>query len=128
MQEQNPYQTPPPFEVPKSDPKKLTLLAMFDHPSKAHILRNLLHDQGIETTINNELAPANFGVLAGAIRSSATEVHVFEEDAQRALEVYEAWMAGDLQETRVPEWVCRCGETVDEGFEVCWNCGAEFPE
>lgn len=27
----------------------------------------------------------------------------------------------------VPEWTCKCGEQVDEGFAVCWSCNAEYP-
>lgn len=55
----------------------------------------------------------------------------------------ELWVVqdGDLDEaTRIlaevkdslreksPSWVCtNCGETVDEGFGECWNCGSEMP-
>ena len=24
-------------------------------------------------------------------------------------------------------WVCLCGETVEGGFEQCWNCGRPMP-
>ena len=25
-------------------------------------------------------------------------------------------------------WRCRCGETVEGGFEQCWRCGAPMPQ
>jgi hypothetical protein len=25
-------------------------------------------------------------------------------------------------------WLCSCGETVEGGFEACWNCGLAMPE
>ena len=30
------------------------------------------------------------------------------------------------EQEEVPAWVCDCGEEVDEGFFVCWACGAEY--
>ena len=32
-----------------------------------------------------------------------------------------------LQNMPQRRWVCRCGETVEGGFEQCWNCGAAMP-
>jgi hypothetical protein len=47
----------------------------------------------------------------------------------------EVWLTHDEQEGRARQlihdlqhlpqrrWLCRCGETVEGGFEQCWNCG-----
>lgn len=33
----------------------------------------------------------------------------------------------DLQHVPQRLWLCRCGETVEGGFEQCWACGALMP-
>ena len=52
----------------------------------------------------------------------------------------EVWITHDHQEARakallhdfqnLPQrsWVCSCGETVEGGFEQCWQCGANMPQ
>lgn len=51
----------------------------------------------------------------------------------------EVWVTHDEQEARarkllddlthLPQrrWVCACGETVEGGFEQCWNCARPMP-
>ena len=51
----------------------------------------------------------------------------------------EVWITHDAQEAdardvlyalqNVPQrrWVCACGEIVEGGFEVCWQCGRPMP-
>ncbi|MGH6625933.1 MAG: DUF2007 domain-containing protein [Burkholderiaceae bacterium] len=51
----------------------------------------------------------------------------------------EIWLTHDEQEPQAREllanlqhlpqhrWVCRCGETVEGGFEQCWRCGRPMP-
>jgi hypothetical protein len=51
----------------------------------------------------------------------------------------EVWVTHDEQEPRAREllddlthlpqrrWVCACGETVEGGFEQCWNCDRPMP-
>ena len=35
---------------------------------------------------------------------------------------------GELQHRPQRHWVCAaCNETIDGGFEQCWNCGAMLP-
>jgi len=36
-------------------------------------------------------------------------------------------LLNDLQHVPQRRWVCRCGETVEGGFEQCWACGALMP-
>ncbi|MES2978081.1 MAG: DUF2007 domain-containing protein [Pseudomonadota bacterium] len=33
----------------------------------------------------------------------------------------------DLQNRPQRRWLCRCGELVEGGFDVCWACGAAMP-
>jgi hypothetical protein len=44
------------------------------------------------------------------------------EAAKKILSELEALEEGEL----APAWTCNCGEDVDEGFAVCWSCGAEY--
>lgn len=51
----------------------------------------------------------------------------------------EVWVTHDEQEARARElldglthlpqrrWACACGETVEGGFEQCWNCERPMP-
>jgi hypothetical protein len=51
----------------------------------------------------------------------------------------EVWIGDDAQEAaarellhalqNVPQrrWLCACGETVEGGFEACWQCGRPMP-
>ncbi len=51
----------------------------------------------------------------------------------------EVWVSDDAQEVpartllhalqNVPQrrWLCECGETVEGGFEACWQCGRPMP-
>jgi hypothetical protein len=33
----------------------------------------------------------------------------------------------DLRNTPQRSWLCACGETVEGGFESCWQCGVAMP-
>lgn len=33
-----------------------------------------------------------------------------------------------LQNLPQRRWLCACGETVEGGFEACWQCGLHMPE
>ena len=51
----------------------------------------------------------------------------------------EVWLTHDHEEAGAKElldglqnmpqrrWLCVCGETVEGGFEQCWQCGADMP-
>ena len=51
----------------------------------------------------------------------------------------EIWLAHDHEKLRAEQllhslqnppqrhWLCTCGETVEGGFEECWNCGTVMP-
>ena len=46
--------------------------------------------------------------------------HDHEEPAARKL-------LDDLQHIPQRLWLCVCGETVEGGFESCWQCGVAMP-
>jgi len=108
---------------------KLVTLAAFDNSLEAHALKDMLALDGIESRVTNESMSASFGFLAGTTSSFSPSVMILEQDAEAALAIKQKFLAGDVvQPTTVPEWTCGCGETVDAGFEVCWNCGTLHAE
>ncbi len=110
---------------------KLIVLSTFNNSADAHLFKNELENNGIKASVNNESSTAIFGAtIAGPSSAFWIEVLVMETDVEQAMEVKNAWNqeAETLDTEVVPEWVCQCGETVDEGFAICWNCGAEFQQ
>ena len=82
-----------------------------------HHQRNLLHAEGIEAVVRNELLSSGMGELPPA-ECQAELWEVNDLDAKRA----EAILLG----TGVsgPQWACACGETLEPQFTHCWRCGA----
>ena len=108
---------------------KLVTLAEFDNSIEAHALKDMLAINGIESRVTNESMSASLGFLAGTTSSFSPSVMILESDAEAALAIKQEFLAGDVgQPMTVSEWTCSCGETVDEGFEVCWNCGSLHAE
>ena len=108
---------------------KLIVLATFDNSMRAHMLRNELADNGIEAKVGNETTTAIFGATIGGPSSAFwIEVLVLESDANNALIIKNRWLAQERDDdgVEIPEWTCACGETVDAGFSVCWNCDGNF--
>ena len=104
---------------------KLVTLAEFDNSIEAHALKDMLGINGIESRVTNESMSASLGFLAGTTSSFSPSVMILESDAEAALAIKQEFLARDVvQPTTISEWTCSCGEMVDEGFEVCWNCGS----
>ena len=108
---------------------KLIVLSTFDNSVDAHFFKNELENNGIQAAVNNESTTATFGAtIAGASSAFWIEVVIMESDAERGLKIKNQWNSDSVDENteEIPEWSCKCGETVDEGFAVCWNCGSEI--
>ena len=133
VDEQNPYEPPATRNeiVPGQDldagaqekfhrGEKLVVLATFDGYSDAQLLVAELERHGIPARLGN-VETKSLGFLLSAFW---IEVLVIESDANRALKIKEKI---NYATGAIPEWVCACGETVDEGFEQCWSCMAEYP-
>lgn len=115
-------------ESSKRQNEKLVVLAKFDNASEAHRLRAELEANGIRASVSNEnSANAIGGALFGRVAAISIEVLVLDADLPRAKEIKNNYLS-NRKETPIPEWTCRCGETVDAGFSTCWACGAEYPE
>jgi hypothetical protein len=118
------------FSSKNPNNERLVVLATFESAMDAHAFRNELESQGIDACVANETTTATFGMSpVGPLSSFWIEVLVLESDAERALEIKNLWQDKfTTEETEIPSWVCDCGETVDEGFGVCWNCNAQYEE
>ena len=64
------------------------------------------------------------GSLFGTTLATLVEVFVFESEfADAKLFLAEIPEAAKIN---YPAWTCRCGEEIDEGFGVCWQCGTTY--
>ncbi len=108
-------------EIESSESKVVTL-AEFASVVEAHALRAMLADRGIESRVANETS-GGLSILAGTSSSFSPSVMIREADAEAALVVKQEFLiVGAPDSAAIAEWTCGCGETVDVGFEVCWNC------
>ena len=101
---------------------EIVQLAVVDTEVDANYVKNALGEQGIQVMMSGSESSA-FGVsLDGA---DDVELFVKADDLEKAKAMLEELMSDDDAEL-VPAWTCKCGEDVDEGFGICWSCGAEY--
>lgn len=137
VEDQNPFQSPKYTSEMESEDKKkdwasddskVVTLAEFTNAVEAHALRGMLADHGIESRVTNE-ASAGLGILAGTSSSFSPSVMIREADVEAALAIKKEFLVvGKPDSAAIAEWTCGCGETVDAGFEVCWNCEAFYTD
>ncbi len=60
------------------------------------------------------------GMYPQLVMHKPVRLEVDVADAERALEILGE--AADAPPT--PAWTCSCGETVEQGYDACWKCGA----
>jgi hypothetical protein len=99
--------------------QQFVLLADFDNIASAHSMRVLLEASGLEARVHGDFS-AEIGSVDRAtllVRSGDLEL------AQKIVTEVPA-----ASEILIPEWICDCGQTVDEGFQVCWSCGQSCPD
>ncbi len=94
---------------------------LFESEVEALHAKAVLEDNGISATI-----PPPDSAIFGASLDGPEEIELIVaatdlEKAQALIAEIEA-----AEEIEVPMWNCQCGEEVDEGFAVCWSCGAEY--
>ena len=90
-----------------------------------HVVRGLLEEAGIRARVIGEsLATTYGGLLTGP--SISPRVCVFASDEPRARQIVaerEEKRRAARTQRPTPIWNCgHCGEDVDVGFEICWNC------
>ncbi len=109
-----------------SDHDELVCLETLTDLFKAQALCQVLEANGIVAHIAGDNVDTAFGgALPGSSGDEDYRVMVRARDLEAA-RGFVAELSTDAEAT-IPAWTCACGETVDEGFEVCWSCGADWP-
>lgn len=86
---------------------------------EAGIDRNRLQSVGIESVIVKDDCG---GMRPHLQYTLGVKLEVRQEEEEKAREVL-----GAADESVTPAWTCACGETIEEGYDACWKCGAARP-
>ena len=89
---------------------------------EAQVAKGYLEENGIKVMVRG--LDAGGSVFGGAVDDPQIELFVSPESLEQATELIEALQAE--QDVPIPAWICKCGEDVDEGFAVCWNCESDY--
>ena len=102
----------------------LTKLYVAANAVDAHMLKQLLEQEGIGAVVRGD----DFVPLQGGnLFKMETRPSVWVFDDERLLRARE--LADEFGRPPSPTdgaadgWACGCGETVEEQFTECWNCG-----
>lgn len=117
----------PPETRPTTE--QLILLSTFNNTHDAQLFRIELEQQGIKShQVSNELTTSLFGAtIAGPSSTFWIEVLVLESDVEKGLEIKNNTFDSKVnKEVDVPQWKCACGEAIDAGFAICWQCNADY--
>jgi hypothetical protein len=91
---------------------------------EAQLLRDFLDRHLVRTAILGDY-------LAGAAGELPVDIFptlwvVDDADLPRARVLVERFLVQSAAAESGPPWVCpACGETLEAGFDLCWNCGHE---
>jgi len=92
----------------------------------AHMLTGLLEQEGIQAVVRGDDV---FPLQGGNLFKMETRPSVWVFDDERLPRAYE--LSNDFGRRPVPLdgppvlWICQCGETTEEQFTQCWNCGRD---
>ena len=88
---------------------------------QALLFKAVLEQEGMKVTLKGMESSALGDAIDGA---DVVELFVIVTDGERAKRMIDEILAEDGDP--IPAWTCECGESVDEGFFVCWSCQAEY--
>lgn len=96
---------------------RLKKLRTYATEFEAHEAKNVLVASGIKAFVENASSVTALSYIGPAI--GGVKLMVEEADMERATEILD-----NSSPERIAAWTCsNCYSEVDEGFEVCWNCG-----
>ena len=101
------------------DEKVMTRLMVMESEVEANFFKGILEENKIHCVVNGTEGSALGAALDG---DDEIEMYVYQEDMEKAKELIIDLL--DEDGDPIPAWTCKCGEDVDEGFGVCWSCGA----
>ena len=87
----------------------------------AALWADALQQAGIKASVQRYY----LGSVAGELPPDQCQPEVWLTHAED--EVRARALLHSLQNMPQRRWVCVCGETVEGGFEQCWNCGTDMP-
>lgn len=92
---------------------------------EAQMLKDYLEAQGITTVLLGDYLSGAAGELPANIFPALWVVK--DEQYNRARRLIEEFPASQAAQGGAG-WRCPvCGESVDPGFDICWNCGSASP-
>jgi hypothetical protein len=92
---------------------------------EAQLLKDHLTREGIETVVIGELLSGAVGELPANIYPTLWILN--DEDLDRGRRLTEAFF--ETLPVNGEAWSCSiCGESIDAGYEICWNCGSPNPK
>ena len=101
--------------------KSMVRLLVLETDVEANFFKGILEDNNIHCLIGGVEASALGVALDGP---DQIELFVNQSDVGDAKQLIMEVL--DEEGDEIPGWTCQCGEEVDEGFGVCWSCGAEY--
>jgi hypothetical protein len=88
---------------------------------EAQMLKDELENVGVEAVILGDYLSGAAGELPANIWPAVWVVS--DRDFARAEQLLAAFNQRNQQRLETGEWRCaQCGEWVDAGFDLCWNC------
>ena len=104
------------------DPQDLVSVYQATNVTEAHLVKNMLFDEGIESSVSEQNEP-----LAG-LPIAQCDVLVRVADEQLALQIVALYEQSLIERAERPDWICaKCKATVIGAFDECDNCGAMRP-
>ncbi|MCG7975920.1 MAG: DUF2007 domain-containing protein [Candidatus Thiodiazotropha taylori] len=92
---------------------------------EAQMLKDYLQDQGIETVILNDHLSGALGELPANIFPTLWLLE--DQDLSKARKLKQQFL--NLYAPKAAAWRCpACGEQIDGGYEICWNCSTPGPK
>jgi putative signal transducing protein len=103
------------------DPNELISVYQAENSTEAHLVKNLLLDEGIDATVSE----ANEVITLSIVPA---HVLVRRADEDRARAVVAEYDAEQERRADRPDWKCpACGVDVIGAFDECDACGADRP-
>jgi hypothetical protein len=104
-----------------SQPDDLISVYQGENVTEAHLVMNLLLDEGIEAAVSGENEPFSLTI-------TPSDVLVRREDEARARAIIDRYDAEQVARADRPDWKCpACGANVIGAFDDCDACGAPRP-
>ncbi len=103
------------------DPSELVSVYETADATEAHLVKNLLRDEGIDASVSEEHEFLSLPI-------TPTHVLVRRADETRARSIVQTYDDDQKRRADRPDWVCpACGANVVGAFDECDACGADRP-